>query len=156
MAEEQPDDGTDTLGDMIGQISTPKDLAALLDAPGVDDAVINQFVTTVGTDRVLDRLFTLMGTRFLPEKAGADAGVVEWTIQTDDGPRVYHVTISGGRAEGARGPAPRARTTLRLNTPNLMRLCSGKLNGVTAVITGKIKLGGDLMFAARMQGYFDY
>jgi alkyl sulfatase BDS1-like metallo-beta-lactamase superfamily hydrolase len=146
----------DTLRGMLEQVRTPQELQRLLDTPGVDDQVIDEFVTAVGADAVLDRVFDLMGSRFLPEKAGDDAGVVQWNVDTAEGRRVYHVTIGGGQAEGARGVPDKPRTTLTMSTPNLMRLCAGKLSGVTGVMTGKIKIGGDMMFGAKMQGFFDY
>src|SRR2546430_10297802 len=62
------------LAGMIEQVSTPQQLRQLLDTPGVDDKVINEFVGTVGIDAVLDRVFAVMGTRFLPDRAGGDSG----------------------------------------------------------------------------------
>lgn len=141
---------------MLYQVSTPEQLRQLLESPGVDDDIINEFVTKVGTDAVLDRVFNLMGGRFLPEKAGRESGVAQWNIDTAEGRRVYHVTIESGTAIGTRGPAAQPRVTLSMSTANLLRLCAGKLTGVSAVLTGKIKIGGDLMFGARMQSFFDY
>ncbi|MGI5162938.1 SCP2 sterol-binding domain-containing protein [Spirillospora sp. CA-253888] len=150
----QPDGGGPQ--DMLGAVSTPAELGRLLDAEGVDDAVIEQFAAEIGVTAVLDRIFGLMGTRFVPEKAGGDGGVVQWDIKTPEGRHSYHLVIADGRAEGAPGAADRPKVTLGMSLPNLLRLCAGKLNGVTAVMTGKIKISGDMMFAAKMQGWFDY
>lgn len=144
------------LKEMLNAVSTPQELRELLEADGVDDNVINQFVQDVGIDNVLDRIFTLMGTRFLPDKAGGDGGVVQWKIDTPAGTRAYHVVIADGKAEGGRGAPDSPKVTLGMTMPNLLRLCAGKLNGVTGVMTGKIKISGDMMFAAKMQGWFDY
>lgn len=149
-------DGSDQFQTMLNAVGTPNELRQLLEAPGVDDAVITQFVQEVGVDNVLDRIFGLMGTRFMPDKAGKDGGVVRWNIDTPSGQRTYHLTIAGGTAEGGRGAPDKAKVALSMSLPNLLRLCAGKLNGVTGVMTGKIKISGDMMFGAKMQGWFDY
>lgn len=158
MGEAQPPgmDNSEQLQGMLNAVGTPQELRALLETPGVDDTVINQFVQEVGVDNVLDRIFELMGTRFLSGKAGKDGGVVQWTITTPDGPRSYQVVIADGQAVGGRGTPDKAKVTLGMTLPNLLRLCAGKLNGVTGVMTGKIKISGDMMFGAKMQGWFDY
>lgn len=40
--------------------------------------------------------------------------------------------------------------TLRLSTENLQKLLTGKLNPMTAVMTGKIKLSGDMTTAMQL------
>lgn len=144
------------LKDLIDAISTPEELRQLLDTPGVDDKLINEFARDTGVDTVLGRLFSLMGSRFLPDKAVGKMGIVQWDIDTPDGVKSYHVVIEDGTAEGLPGPAEVAKTTLRMSLPNLLKLCAGRLNGVTGVMTGKIKISGDMMFAAAMQSWFDY
>ncbi|WP_067815931.1 SCP2 sterol-binding domain-containing protein [Actinomadura kijaniata] len=142
--------------DMLNAVGTPGELRQLLNAEGVDDKVIEQFVAGIGVDPVLDRIFGLMGTRLVPGKAGGDGGVVQWEIKTPEDGRTYQLVIADGRAKGRRGAPDKPRVTLRMSLPNLLRLCAGELNGVTAVMTGKIKISGDMMFAAKMQSWFDY
>jgi len=137
------------------QISTPGELRQLLSLSGGNDSIIEQFVAKAGTDQMLDRVFSLFGSRFLPERAGGDTGIVEWHIKTLDGEKVYHLTISDGTAVGARGPAEKPRTTLTMSAPDLLRLCSGTLDGVTAFMNNKIKLAGDMMFGAKLPVAFD-
>ncbi|WP_018656118.1 SCP2 sterol-binding domain-containing protein [Actinomadura flavalba] len=144
------------LGDLIGAVGTPEELRALLDSPGVDDALIREFAGAVGTAAILDRIFALIGTRFRPDKAGRGHGTVRWDVTGPDGVHSYHLVIADGRAEGGAGAPVKAKVTLGMTLPDLLRLCAGRLNGVTAVMTGKIKISGDLMFAAKMQGWFDY
>ena len=43
---------------------------------------------------------------------------------------------------------------LTLNVADFLRLVSSKLNGMQAFMAGKLKLGGDMMFAQIMQGWF--
>lgn len=136
-------------------ISTPGELKRFLDLSGGQDAVIDEFVVKAGADTMLDRVFSLMGTRFLPDKVGGDSGAVEWRITTPAGQHVYHLNIVDGRAEGGRGPADNARTTLAMSGPDLLRLCAGTLDGVTAFMHNKIKLSGDMLFGAKLPAAFD-
>src|SRR5438132_1209472 len=54
-------------------------------------------------------------------------------------------------AKGAPGPA---RVTLALAFPDFLRLVSGKLDGMQAFFSGKLKVSGDMMFAQTMQSWF--
>ncbi|WP_051467704.1 SCP2 sterol-binding domain-containing protein [Actinomadura oligospora] len=141
---------------MLESVSTPAELRELLNADGVDDKVVAEFARAAGVDGVLDRIFGLMGTRFVPDRAGGGAGSVQWDITTPDGPRTYHLDIAAGRATGGRGAPEKATVTLAMSLPHLLRLCTGELNGVTGVMSGKIKVSGNMMFGAKMQGWFDY
>ncbi|MEV5576094.1 SCP2 sterol-binding domain-containing protein [Spirillospora sp. NPDC052269] len=141
---------------LLEAVSTPAELRELLNADGVDDKVITEFARAAGVDGVLDRIFGLMGTRFVPERAGGGSGTVQWDIATPDGPRTYHLDIADGRATGGRGAPAKATVTLAMSLPNLLRLCTGELNGVTGVMSGKIKVSGNMMFGAKMQAWFDY
>ncbi|MBO2455734.1 SCP2 sterol-binding domain-containing protein [Actinomadura barringtoniae] len=148
------DDDVAGLRELVGRISTPQELRQVLDAVGTDDE-LERIVTEVGCEAVLDRVFALMGTRFLAGRAGRESGIVQWNIQTPDGLRAYHVTIAEGTAVGGRGAVERPRTTLTVSTPDVLRICSGRLNGVSAFMAGKIKLSGDMMFGARLESLFD-
>ncbi|MFC4913974.1 SCP2 sterol-binding domain-containing protein [Actinomadura gamaensis] len=143
-------------GQLLEAVSTPAELRELLHADGVDDKVIVEFVRAAGVDEVLDRIFGLMGSRFVPEKAGGGAGSVQWNVKTPDGTRTYHLDIADGRAAGGRGAPAKPTVTLGVSLVSLLRLCTGELNGVTGVMTGKIKISGDMMFGAKMQSWFDY
>lgn len=137
------------------QISAPGELRRLLDVAGDDEELINDFIARAGADLMLDRVFSLMGTRFVGERIGPESGVVQWDVDTPDGERSYHLTIADGRAEGARGAADRPRITLRMSAYDLLRLCAGTLGGATGFMTGKIKLTGDMMFGAKLPSVFD-
>ncbi|MFC5183764.1 SCP2 sterol-binding domain-containing protein [Actinomadura harenae] len=155
MGERIPSEAGD-FRQLLEAVSTPAELRELLHADGVNDAVIAEFVQAAGVDDVLDRIFGLMGTRFVPGKAGGGTGTVQWNVTTPDGPRAYRLEIADGRATGGRGAPGKATVTLSMSLQSLLRLCAGELNGVTGVMTGKIKVSGDMMFGAKMQGWFDY
>ncbi|MEW2355539.1 SCP2 sterol-binding domain-containing protein [Spirillospora sp. NPDC029432] len=139
-------------------ISGPEELRDLLDGAdaGADDAAIEEFVEGAGATAVLDRLFTIMGERFVPERAPGAAGVVQWNVRTPSGVYTYHVEIRDGAARGRRGAYSGANVSLKISVADLLRVCAGRLNAVTAFTGGKIGLTGDMMFGARLSGWFEY
>lgn len=146
----------DRLREMLESITSPAQLRDLLDAPGVDDALIEGFVSAAGAETVLDRVFGLMGEHFVAERAGSASGVVRWDVRRPDGTLGYGLTIRDGAAIAERGTPSDPAVTLTMSVPTLLRLCAGRLDGVKAFMTGKIKLSGDMMFGARLAGWFDY
>ncbi len=47
-----------------------------------------------------------------------------------------------------------ADCTIKMTPDNLLRLIKGKLNPLTAVMTGKIKISGDMSVAMKLQPMF--
>lgn len=151
-------DDTEAVRSFLDRIDGPGELRTLLDGPGMDDdARIEGFVEAAGAPEILDRVFRIMGDRFVPERArDADTGVVQWNVRTPTGVYTYHLTIAAGAARGERGAVSGARLTLTISAPDLLRLCAGRLAAVTGFTSGKIKLRGDMMFGAKLSGWFDY
>ncbi|QKG26823.1 SCP2 sterol-binding domain-containing protein [Actinomadura verrucosospora] len=157
MSSTVPDLGdTEQLKTLLEDVASPDQLRELLDAPGVDDAMIDGFVAAVGAEGVLDKVFGLMGEHFVAERAGNDAGVIRWDVTAPGGTLSYGLSIRDGAAIGERGAPDGPKVTLTLSVPTLLRLCAGRLNGVQGFMTGQIKLSGDMMFGAKLPGWFDY
>ncbi|WP_293368795.1 SCP2 sterol-binding domain-containing protein [Nevskia sp.] len=81
--------------------------------------------------------------------AGTDA-VVQFAISTP-----AHLVIKGGACEVVEGSAGNADVTLTMDDDDLVSLLKGDLNGMTAFMTGKLQLDGDMMLAQRMTSFFD-
>ena len=125
-------------------------LAALV--TGRSDDEITAGVERRGTESVLDQVFAGMVEACL--KAGDQRAVIQYDVGVAGKTHSYQLKIDGGRCEMSKGaPAP-ARTTLIADVPDFLRIISGKQNGVMALMTGKLKLKGDMMFARTMQGWF--
>jgi putative sterol carrier protein len=133
-------------------ISTPEELRALIE--GKSDEEINATIREIGTDAALDRIFQGMEQAFLPEKAAGQSAVVQWDLTTPDGERTYHVVFENGTCKAAQGPADKARVSLRAAIPDFLRIITGKLSGPTAFFQGKLKVGGDVLFAQTQQSWF--
>ncbi|MFC0037728.1 SCP2 sterol-binding domain-containing protein [Actinomadura rayongensis] len=140
---------------LFDEIASPAELRGILDAPGADEGTINGFVGVIGAERLLDRVFDLMAGHFVAARAGNESGVVQWNVRVDGTEHVYHVVVENGTATRHSGPADKPRVTLTLTAADLLRLCAGKLSGVQAVMSGKIKLAGDMMWGAKLPGWFN-
>jgi putative sterol carrier protein len=135
------------------QPTEAEQLAALIE--GKTDDEINAFVSLQGADTVLNPIFDGMQQRFLPDKAAGRAAVIQYDIVTADGTRSYQLTVADGTCALAEGAEQPATVTLILTTPDFLRLITGKLNGMQAFMSGKLKLKGDMMLAQSMQTWFD-
>jgi putative sterol carrier protein len=130
-----------------------QELAATLE--GRSDEEITQGVLAQGADTVLHQIFSGMTEAFLPDKAGSQSAVIQYDINVGGTVHSYQLKIAGGKCELVKGAAGPARVTLALQAPDFLRLVTGKLNGMQAFMTGKLKLTGDMMFAQVMQGWFE-
>jgi len=130
-----------------------QELAATLE--GRSDEEIAQGVVAQGADTVLDQIFAGMCEAFLPAKAGTQSAVIQYDVNVGGTVHTYQLKIAGGKCELAKGPSGPARVTLAIHAADFLRLVTGKLNGMQAFMTGKLKLTGDMMFAQVMQGWFE-
>ena len=91
----------------------------------------------------------------LPAAFSADgAAGAECIVQFNTSTPAY-ATIKGGACAVTEGSAPNADVTLTMEDDDLVALMKGELNGMTAFMTGKLQLEGDLMLAQRMTSFFD-
>jgi putative sterol carrier protein len=136
-----------------GMPTSAADLGALLD--GRSDDEITSFVRDHGYDQVLGQIFSEMQARFLPEKTGGRSAVIQYEVTTPEGPEIYQVVVADGTCTTGKGGDQEPTVTLVLALPDFLRLISGKLNGVQAFMSGKLKIRGDMMLAQTMQSWFD-
>jgi putative sterol carrier protein len=87
---------------------------------------------------------------FNTEAAGDTDAVIQFNIT-----QPHFVTIKGGKCVVGAGSAPAADVTLTIADDDLVGLLTGELNGMTAFMTGKLQIEGDLMLAQRITGLFD-
>ena len=121
---------------------------------GRSDDEINEAVGEMGTDQVLDQIFNEMQNRFQADKAAGQSAIVQWDITAPDSTRTYQLKIENGSCEVNKGGSEDSRVTLGLSLADFMRFVSGKLDGMQAFMSGKLKLSGDMMFAQTMQAWF--
>jgi putative sterol carrier protein len=136
------------------EVGTIEQLTAAVDAMSneqLSEAVRSQ---EGGSDRVLDQVFEGMRQAFDPAKAAGQEAVVQYEIATPDGPRGYVMHVADGQCRIERGIADSPRVTIRIGLADFLRLVAGRLNGMQAFMSGKLKVSGDLFFAQTYQAWF--
>jgi putative sterol carrier protein len=130
-------------------------LVAVVDSyPGNDELVTAIQGSPGGIDGFLDQVFEGMKNSFSPQKAGDQQATVQYELTTPDGSRSYAMHIADGRCEVERGTAESPRVSIKMGVGDFVRLITGKLNGMQAFMTGKLKVSGDLFFAQTFQSWF--
>lgn len=90
-----------------------------------------------------------------PAALNADAAAdLNATIQYKTSKPMY-LQIKDGQCTVHDGVAPSADVTLTMEDDDLAALLKGELNGMTAFMTGKLQVDGDLMLAQRLPSLFD-
>lgn len=87
---------------------------------------------------------------FQPAAAEGTTAVVQFDCSTP-----HFVTIRNGTCTVTPGSDPNADVTLTIEDDDLVALMTGELNGMSAFMTGKLKLDGDMMLAQRIGRLFD-
>lgn len=91
----------------------------------------------------------------MPEALNEDAAAgLEATIQYQISTPAY-TTIKDGACTVTEGTADSPDVTLIMEDDDLVAMLTGELNGMTAFMTGKLQVEGDLMLAQRIASLFD-
>ncbi|MBP8129749.1 MAG: SCP2 sterol-binding domain-containing protein [Candidatus Hydrogenedentes bacterium] len=75
---------------------------------------------------------------------------------TGEGGGEWNVTIANGGAAVAQGKAEAPNITLTASAEDWMNIATGKLNGQTAFLTGKLKIQGDMTLAMKLATVFSF
>ncbi len=73
---------------------------------------------------------------------------------TGDGGGEWSVALADGDVTVGTGTADNPSITLTMDGADFLDLISGKLNGQTAFLTGKLKIQGDMTLAMKLQAVF--
>jgi putative sterol carrier protein len=84
----------------------------------------------------------------------SEASGTNVTLQFNTSKPAY-VTIANGSATATEGTAASSDVTITMEDDDFVALMKGELNGMTAFMTGKLQLDGDMMLAQRMASLFD-
>jgi putative sterol carrier protein len=105
---------------------------------------------------VLDGIFSQMAEHCDAEKAAGTDAVIEWRIldKPGGGEDRYQAVIRGGACTIEKDGTQASRVTFTLKPVDFLKLVSGNAAGPMMFMTGKLKIDGDLMFAAGVQSLF--
>ncbi len=107
-------------------------------------------------EMVLEGIFSQMAEHFDGQKAGSTEAVIEWRIldRPGGGHDRYQVVVTGGTCSVEKDGAHAPRVTFTLKPVDFLKLVTGNAAGPMMFMTGKLKIDGDVMFAAGVQGLF--
>lgn len=112
-----------------------------------------------GPDRlpILQEIFGRMPTLFVPDRAaGVDARI---TMRVTGGPGdssdTFAVVVKDGACTIEQSPADEPTVSLMLGPVELAKVVTQQANPVMMVMTGKLKVRGDLALAQRFFSFFD-
>jgi hypothetical protein len=111
---------------------------------------------------LLDGVFSRMAGQFRPDSAPARDSAIHWRITGGpNGEDVYETWITGAQGSStpqcstSKEPSHDPRVTLTMAADQFLALVSGNSAPTMMFITGKVKLDGDIGFAANLTKIFD-
>jgi putative sterol carrier protein len=104
-------------------------------------------------DGTLQEMMTLIPSVFQPQRAGSISAVIQCRLTGAEAGE-WVMRIAGGQCTVEPGTIPNPNLTLTADTHDYQNIASGKLDGMTAFMQGKIKLSGDMSLAMKLVGLF--
>ena len=108
----------------------------------------------MGPEKVLQPIFDGMRDAFMPDKAKGASAVIQYDVDVGGTLFQYQVVVKNGGCTVTSDGRASPRLTISAKLPDFLRLMSGRLTGVQAFFTGKVKLSGEMMLAPKMEAWF--
>ena len=105
------------------------------------------------TEQTARQLIEKMPEDFRPKRARGVDAVVQFQLSGEGGGSWY-VVIKGGNCEVVEGVNDSAQATVRMTASDYVALSTGKLGGMRAYLTGRVKISGDQTLLRKMQKWF--
>jgi putative sterol carrier protein len=134
----------------------PADFARVVaDTP---DKELEEGMLSENRGLVLDEIFKRMEEHFDADRAGDVEATVDWKVldRPGGGYDHYRVEIAAGACTVHKDPeAGHPTVTFRVAPVDFLKLVTGNASGPKMFITGRLRIEGDLMLAARVQTFFE-
>jgi putative sterol carrier protein len=111
---------------------------------------------------LLNRIFSRMAGQFRPENAPQRDSAIHWRLTGGDGDdELYETWITGTHGSSTpqcvttNEPSHGPRVTFTMAGEQFLKLVSGNSSPTMMFVTGKVKLDGDIAFAAQLTKIFD-
>ncbi|WP_251978148.1 SCP2 sterol-binding domain-containing protein [Salinicola avicenniae] len=98
-----------------------------------------------------DRLITKLQDRFDPAAAGQLTAVYQFDLDDTEN---YHVQIDQGELDIHQGQHDKPDVVIASNSATLIALFKKELNAMQALLSGRIKVKGDIGLASRLPKLF--
>jgi putative sterol carrier protein len=108
-------------------------------------------------DQILDEVFRRMSEHFRADAAANTDAVIHWQIGggPDGDTSDYESVIRNGTCEVHEGfQSDPARVTFKIGGADFLRLVTGNAAGPMLFMSGKLRIEGDMMFAASAASLF--
>jgi len=90
---------------------------------------------------------------FRPEKAKGVNAVIQFRLSGEGGGEWY-ATVKDGKCTVTEGVSDAAQGTVMMTAKDYAALATGKLGGMKAFLTGRVKTSGDFTLLQKMQAWF--
>ena len=117
-----------------------------------DDQQIVDAIHAGGTEKSLTQIVEGMVESY---KGGNHDADIQWVVTDDGTEHKYVLAVHGGKAEARQGDAESPTVTLTTDLVNFVKMIAGVTNGTSLFMSGKLKLGGDMMFAMQIESMFE-
>jgi putative sterol carrier protein len=121
------------------------------------DEQLDELITGPLREQILAEVFSRMEHHFRGDVAGSTEAVIWWRIggHPDGEHAEYETVIAAGTCKVREGfAADSARVKFTIGGPDFLRLVTGHAAGPMLFMTGKLKIEGDMMFAAQTASLF--
>lgn len=98
-------------------------------------------------------IFEQMEGRFKPEAAAGVDCVIQYDLSGEGG-ATYHTVVKDGACQVSAGGHDSPSMTLVMEAADFVALTGGELDGMSAFMSGKLKVTGDMSLAMKMQTFF--
>ena len=103
--------------------------------------------------RTCQEYFDTLTDRFVAS-AGRGVNAVYQFELTGDGGGSWHVKVEDGRVSVHPGAHTSPSATITAGAADYVKIANGEMNGLRAVMTRKMVVGGNLVMARKMQAMF--
>jgi putative sterol carrier protein len=118
------------------------------------DEQIAEGINGEARGQILSEVFRRMCEEYRPG-AGAQDAVIHWKITRPNGePDHWEVVLEGGSCTATDQPSRDPRLSFTIDGVSFLRLVTGNAAGPMLFMSGKLKIEGDVAFAAMMQSMF--
>jgi putative sterol carrier protein len=100
-----------------------------------------------------DQLFEQMPSYFLPEKAGDTNATIQFDLTGEQGGK-WWLRIANGTATSGKGEVENPTLTFTADAQDYVQIALGQLDGMTAFMSGRLKIKGDTGLALKFQSMF--
>ena len=121
------------------------------------DAELEAGMRSEARPLVLNEIFRRMQDHVRPGAAAGVNSVIHWKIggRPDGGSDDYELVVRDGACRLSETPGQRPDVTLKLSAVDFLKLVTGKVDGPSLFMQGKLAVDGDLTLAARLPVMFE-